>query len=377
MIDYPNGIPVAIMIGGQLLQGWTTMSLERQKKDMTGRASIGIFFGFVPKQVAIPAARAGAQVAIYIGGNLAFVGTLDARKAEGSDKGGSKGGKKKRRRGKGRDKGEGGGKGDGEAGIKTHIGPDQYTITLTARGKTKNLIDSSHDHKTGTITGAKTRPVVEELVKNFKVGLDWRAGSHDMDKIRFRDGAAVRDEIDRVCSEYGYYRYETRDGKLRVTDQAGPESGEALILGENIMEFEASQSENGGNNPIKVKGQRTKKNIRGKAAVNRQKTIRDGHIKRYAPLTIQHYTDASNEALNRRALRGQQPHAGLQGDQGHGVPRHATQWRAMGPRQAPPGQRATRGHQRVVRVHRHQLLRGPRAPHQDGAHAVAEAVVGW
>lgn len=298
-MSYPPIPPVIIFVGGSLLTGWTNMNLTRHKKDMTGEFNCTVFLGSLPKIPLITGAKAGAPVQVYIGGHLAFTGTLDNRKGEGKSKGKKAGGPVGFSGGGGRSRSIGSGRGTGGAG--THIGPNEYTITLKARGKTKRLIDSSHDHETGTITGAKTKPVVEKLIKNFGVQLDWRAPVHDMDKIRFRDGATVKDEVHRVGNEYGLYSWETRDGRLRVADEAGPETGEALILGDNILQFEAEQGEDKLNSEIKVKGQRTKKDIWGKEAVNRQKRLKDPSVQDYSPLTIQHYTDASDEALDRRA----------------------------------------------------------------------------
>lgn len=281
------------------------MNLQRQKGEMTGSLSVGIFFGYLPKTPQLTGAAHGKPVAVYIGGRLAFVGTLDKREGKGDRK--KKDGGGSTRRG-GHSKGVHNSIGTGHQagggpGIATHIGPDQYTITLSARGMTKGLMDSSHKHKTGTILGAKTRNAVETLVKPFKVALDWRAPVFDMDKIRFRDGAAVQREVDRVCDEYGYWRYETRDGKLRVTDQAGPEFGEPLILGDNILSFDAMQSEEQANDEIVVKGQRTRKDMWGKdAIVSRVKRFSDSWVRsKPRPVTIQHFTDATDEALERRA----------------------------------------------------------------------------
>jgi prophage tail gpP-like protein len=289
-MSYPPIPPVHIIVGGSVLKGWTEFTLSRSKKEMTGNLSVKVFFAYIPTAPVITQFVRGKPVQVYVGGHLAFNGTLDSR--------GGKGSHNQNRDSKGRfSSGHGAGGGSRSA----HIGPNEYTVTLNARGKTKRLIDSSHDHKTGTITGAKTKPVADELVKNFKVQLDWRAPSHDMDKVRFRDGGTVADELFRLGNEFGYYMFEDREGKLRVTDEGGPETGDPIILGENILEFDVQQSEDQSNSEIKVKGQRTKKDIRGKDAVNREKKIKDNWVKDYSPLIIQAYADATDEHLDRRS----------------------------------------------------------------------------
>lgn len=303
-MSYPPMPAMRIFIGGQELLGWKEASLRRSKKEMTGELSVSIFFTYMPRNVVHRAAVAGAEVMAYVGTHLAFVGTLDQRQGKGGKRGPTSSGGAPTTSGTGKARSISSGKQTRGGAYNVHIGPKDYTITLRARGKTKPLIDSSHDHQTGTMTGAKTKPVMEKLVKSFKVPLQWMAPVYDMDKIRFRDGAVVRSELFRVANEYGYAIYETRDGKLRVTNATGHTVGEPLVLGDNIMEFAAEQSEEPRNTQIKVKGQRTKKNVRGRDAVNREKTVNvggKGGIKRYAPLTLQHYTDGTDEALERRA----------------------------------------------------------------------------
>lgn len=96
--------------------------------------------------------------------------------------------------------------------------------------------------------------------------------------------------------------YETRDGMLRVTDDAGPDEGEPLILGRNILQFSAEQSEDSSKQRITVKGQRTKKDVRGAAAVlSSVKEIKDATMQTDIPSTVQAYGDGTPEALERRA----------------------------------------------------------------------------
>lgn len=297
MLDYPLTKPVSIFIAGSELLGWTEMSLRRSKKEMTGDLSVSVFFTHLPRNMQLRQAVAGAEITVYVGGHLAFTGTLDKRHSKGGKHGPTT-------KGAGQARAIGRGNQVKGGGMNVHIGPNDYTITLRARGKTKSLIDSSHDHPTGQISNAKTRPVAEKLIESHRIPLEWLAPVYDMDKARFRDGGLVKSELQRLASEHGYWMHETRDGKLRVTADTGRTIGEPLILGQNILEFSAEQSEEPKNTQIKVKGQRTKKGVRGRDAVEREKTVQigsQGGKQRHAPLTIQHYTDGTDEALERRA----------------------------------------------------------------------------
>lgn len=281
--------PVIIFIDGRELEGWTEMTLSRSKDKLTGELSISIFMGYLPTAPVVVDAAHSKEITVYVGGHLAFYGYIDKRLGTGAK--------------------------HGEAGtdsnpqpattfssdVSLSIGPSEYTIRLTARGKTKYLIDSSHQHPTTNMMQPTTKQVVEKLCEPWQTQIEWLGTDIKLDKVRFRDGCRVVDELHRVCSENCYYMYETRDGKLRVTDDTGRTEGEPVVLGVNILSFNAEQSEDKAKSRIKVKGQRTKKTIRGKDAVVETVTeVRDQWVTAEIPVTVQHYGDATPEALERR-----------------------------------------------------------------------------
>jgi prophage tail gpP-like protein len=284
--------PVVIAVGGSALETWTEMTLQRKKEDLTGELNVTIFAGAMPSIPMVQAIKCGAEITVYVGGQLAFCGTVDKREGSGTKKGkkGSDGGDQK--------------SGKGESKASVNIGPTEYTIKITARGKTKRLIDSSHQHPTTNMLKPTTKEVVEKLIEPWNVPLEWKGEVIKLDKVRFRDGARVVDELHRVALENCYFMYETRDGKLRVTDGVGGDtgSGDALILGQNILTFSAEQSEDKAKSKIKVKGQRIKKEIWGKKSLEKTyKTVTNQKVKDKCILCVQHYGDADDKTLERRA----------------------------------------------------------------------------
>lgn len=276
--------PFRIFIEGQELVGYTRASLERKKKDLTGSLTVDVFFTHLPSAPVMSQAMRGKEITVYVGGNLAFTGKVDKRNGTG----------KKAKSGAG-EAPESGGE------VSYTIGKDEYTVSITARGKTKALIGSSHTHKTSQMLQPKTKQVAETLTEDFDITIVYDAEDLDLDKANFRDGAMVLDEIDRLCTENGFFRYETPDGKLKITESKNMPKGEDIILGDNILTFRAEQSEDEANSKITVKGQRTKKEIWGKDAVNRIKITEDKWVKTISPIVIQHYGDATDKALERRA----------------------------------------------------------------------------
>lgn len=266
------------------------MSLQRSKDNLTGSLEVSIFMGYIPTAPIMVDACRGREITVYIGGNLAFIGYIDKRKGTGA-KHGEDGTTKSDVESD-----------DGSAGISLTIGPDEYTVKLSARGKTKYLIDSSHQHPTTNIIKPTTKQVVEKLCEPWGTQIEWLGTDIKLNRVRLRDGCRVVDELHRVCLENCYFMYETRDGKLRVTDDVGPSTGEPIILGVNILTFSAEQSENVAKSKIKVKGQRNENRIWGKdAVVETIKEVEDQWVgAAQTPISIQHYGDATPEALERR-----------------------------------------------------------------------------
>lgn len=296
--------PIHIFIGGQELLGYTELSLERSKDNMTGQAEISVFFGYVPGGPVLSQVVRAQDIMIYVGGHLAFFGKVDKRKGTGAKQGNDGTSGNPHHDAKGRFTSAAGDTGGKGGAVSYNIGPNEYTVRISARGQTKYLIDSSHQlgKKYNHIGDPTTRTLIEELIEPWGIEVEWMGTEIKIDKRRFRDGARVVDEIQRIATENAYFIYETADGKLRVTDDTARTSGEALVLGDNILSFSAEQSEETANSKITVKGQRTKKDIRGQEAVlNTFKTVEDKWVKSNIPLVIQHYGDATDEALERRA----------------------------------------------------------------------------
>src|SRR5262245_43286429 len=83
--------PVVITVGGAALETWTEMTLTRTKEEMTGSLSVTIFAGAMPSIPMVRSIMCGAEIQVYVAGQMAFTGTVDARKGTGAKKGKKKG----------------------------------------------------------------------------------------------------------------------------------------------------------------------------------------------------------------------------------------------------------------------------------------------
>lgn len=276
-----------IFIDGQELLTYTSATLSRRKDDLTGTLNVEIFMSEVPQRPVNVDASVSREVTAYVGNRLAFAGKIDTRLGKPVQNRNKKGQYQE------------GVQGDGGS-LTGRLGANGYQVTLSARGSTKYLIDSSHQHPTGTMLKTTNKAVLEELIKPWGVKLDWQATVIDMPVARFNDGGRVLDELRAVANETCIFLYETRDGKLRAIDRPGAQMGDPLILGKNVRDFNAAQSESRANSKIVVKGQRSDPKIFGKDAVERIKVLKDNWVVSDIPLTIQFYGDATDENLERR-----------------------------------------------------------------------------
>lgn len=275
--------PVRIYIDRKELVGFTDMRLKRSKNDMTGELNVTVFMGWVPDSPPMVEATAGREILVYIGNQLAFNGKLDRRQdnATRSDT-----------------------DTESKGGNSINLGPNQYTVAFTARGKTKYLVDSSHQHKTGTVLRPTNRSLFETLLDPFGIDLVWEAEEIQLDKQRFHDGGLVVDELQRIAEQTSLFTYENRLGQLVVRDSTTSAAtvGESLILGRNILTFSTDQAEDTQRSQVQVKGQRIEKELWGDVAVlPTLQTTKDALVNSFIPITVQLYGNATEELLERRA----------------------------------------------------------------------------
>jgi prophage tail gpP-like protein len=276
-MTFATNKPVRIFIDRKELIGYTDMTLTRKKEDLTGELSFTVFMNWVPSEPVLEGASKGREVLIYIGGFLAFTGYIDRRNDTATYKGA-----------------EG-------ATRSLSIGANQYTVKFTARGKTKALIDSSHQHPTGTILKPTNRSVFETLIQPWGFELQWEAETVELNRVRFLDGGRVIDELQRIAEQCSLYVHETVDGKIKVTDKAGITTGEPIILGKNILSFSSDQAEDTDRSQVQVKGQLTSPEAWGDPAViPTLTTVANTLNKTFRPVTVQLFGNATPDLLAKR-----------------------------------------------------------------------------
>ena len=75
--------PVVVFIGGAELVGYTGLTINRTKEELTGTCTVDLFFNYMPSSPVIMDAAVATELLVYRGGHLAFTGTVDMRRGSG------------------------------------------------------------------------------------------------------------------------------------------------------------------------------------------------------------------------------------------------------------------------------------------------------
>jgi prophage tail gpP-like protein len=305
--------PFIIAVAGAQLKGWTHAKLTRKRDHATGELSFSVFFDGLPGNPPMNTVTPGAQIQVYVAGNLAFTGTLDSRKGQAKahkhgqvhdsrhhDRNGQAKGIK------GKDA-ESAGSGSGRS---VAITPDSYEIHFSARGTCKDIVDCSHAHATGQIKNATPIQAIKALLAPYGIEAVDQANLTDSIDRTFTDGGIVSDEIHDIVMNSAASIFESTQGQLIIANHGASGSGDDLILGQNILAFSAEQTEEPLRSDIKIKGNRTGKAYGAKAIQDPIQTLNVASVKRFRHYAGQINGDGTTErvkaaARNEAASRAQ------------------------------------------------------------------------
>ncbi len=295
--------PFEIIVNGKKLVGWQECTLTRRRESLTWEATFTVFYDKMPTNPVMRDILPGAELQFYVGGNLAANGSVDSRSGASVKRGGRKG---SHRVG-----------GVGAHGLGSHyvggdvgddfmrsvdISKDGYRVTFQCRGKAKAAADASHTHETGSMKKTTAKQAIEALVKPLKIEVEDKANLQDAIDRVFADGAMIRDEIHSILRFSGASIFETRQGKLKIANDADEGSGVDLILGQNILNFSAEQTEEFQRSTIKIKGARLGPNQYGRDAVTKStETLEVKSVKTLRSFVGQIAGDATQDRLRKAA----------------------------------------------------------------------------
>ncbi|MHB8887176.1 MAG: phage baseplate assembly protein, partial [Methylovirgula sp.] len=162
---------------------------------------------------------------------------------------------------------------------------DNHIATVSARSKSKDLIDSSAVHKTGEWTGKTMYEIGQDLVATFGLTLNNEVQLDPIPVWRLAQGSTVFDELEVMGRSQRALLVGEADGSLTITraDQFSMHAG-ALMEGVNIVRAKGKLSEKGKHSEVRGRGQ--KRMGSGKAAQRLEYVGTDSTVQRYRPQIV-------------------------------------------------------------------------------------------
>lgn len=183
------------------------------------------------------------------------------------------------------------------------MGPDDYTLQLSGRSKTRNCIDCSSIHETGQFNNKKTSEIVSDISKMLNVNVINQIPSDPVHpRFIFRDGEFAERTIRTCCREFGITATDDAEGNLVLKEIGLRQGQDALVLGVNIHRYTVTKDVSERHSDYLTKGQSvpTDDNY-GKPATEIVRHVKDTGLKSFRPLIVHMDGDADNNKVQNRA----------------------------------------------------------------------------
>lgn len=265
---------ITIFAGGNRLNGWTDVSVTRSRSSLTGEARITVFLDWLPETPPLGNTYGGTDIAIYTGAHLFFTGTVSRRNDSAF----------------------------AEPATTSTISKNTFRTSITCRGVAATLVDSAQPTITDSLSNTTASNIARIMLEPYGIALDWRATDATIPIWRFRIGARIVDELQRLSEYTGLYFRESERGTVIAEDGTIPSGfGADLVLGSNIMQMDVSDNMDAERQVVSAVGQRTVPELWGKSAIlNNIISAADSTVNGNTVAVVQLYGDATAEALDRR-----------------------------------------------------------------------------
>lgn len=248
---------IQISIGGKVFGGWTQANVSRSVSEMTGQFSMTIhdpmmlLFGSSIYSQFTATAEPGEECEIYVAGEKFLTGYIDSRSANKS--------------------------------------ATSHSVTLSGRGKSRNIVDSSHIDTKNQYNEQKPTQILEKVAKPFGIKINKRIDSEEKIPVSgFFMGDNAFDYMHEVARGQGFTLTEDKDGNIDVRGKDKGAAAGPLVQGENLLTYSVTKSEEGRHSKYQGKGQSVPKDkVRGKAANQPASETVDEGVKSYRPLVAQ------------------------------------------------------------------------------------------
>lgn len=257
---------VRVNVGGFGFEGWTGVNVTRSVDDLAGTFDLTVCLDReLSDSLLMPELAEDTECSVDIFGQRVITGFIDKRSGSG--------------------------------------GPENYTLSLSGRSKTRNAVDSSALHPTGQFNNKKTSDIVKEISDRLQVPVKNELTDDPVHpRFIFRDGEFAERAIRTCCREFGITATDDEMGNI-VLKEIGKRSGEdAVVLGVNVHTWNVSRDVTNRYSNYVTKGQSvpTDQNY-GKQASEIVKMSEDSGLKSFRPLIVHMDGDADNTKVEKRA----------------------------------------------------------------------------
>ena len=257
---------VSILVGGQLFDGWETVSVTETIEAMASEFTIGLFDKFEGLKADWPL-KPGAEIKVNIGDLRVLTGRIEQ--------------------------------------LNPQYDKSSRSYTISGRSRSGDLIDCTHDGP-AEYKNISLDKLAEELVKPFGLKVFVSITPTVIEKFAVKPGETIFEALDRAARLQGFLFISTRGGNIRLTKAGATEARfrafSSIEQGVNIISAGAEYDDSQRFKDYNVIGQAAgKDDFSGLDVTQVKGTAKDAGVTRHRPLTLIAESDVDNAKAEKRA----------------------------------------------------------------------------
>ncbi len=184
--------------------------------------------------------------------------------------------------------------------VKKSISASDFTISISGRDRTKDLVDCSADVG-AQFNNLKLEKLCEKLFTPFGISVIAKVDTGmAIPTVSVSQGDSPFEIVEKRARQKGLLLISNVDGNVEITTPASVSAFNALVLGENLLSCATSSEENNQFSEYKVKGQNNldEEGVGGFAVMGKSTDL---NVTRYRPLIIPAENITDNSQAKKRA----------------------------------------------------------------------------
>jgi prophage tail gpP-like protein len=115
-----------------------------------------------------------------------------------------------------------------------------YSLSISGRSKTGDLVDSSHNHKTSEFKKKAPKAILSDIVSEHGVAVEGQGGARVRDLFRLNPGETIYSAVERLGRRDGFTACDTPEGNLHLFDAPTESQAGSLIEGVHFQSGSAT-----------------------------------------------------------------------------------------------------------------------------------------